>query len=124
MRSRAGVALLAITTLGAAARAVAAAAHSAHISADQRAYSLLALGLSDHGRYGAHGLSGPFHWPPGAPVLFALANPSDPARVDVPRPRVPAAYVAQVAVGTLTIPAAAWVARAAAGTAAGLVAAT
>ena len=108
MRSSAGLALLAITSAGGALRAAAAATHPEHVSADQRAYSLLAVGLSQHGRYAAHGLRGQFHWPPGAPFLFALANLFAPAHhVDLAHPHLPAAYVAQVIVGTLTIPAAA-----------------
>src|SRR4051812_49140356 len=123
MRARARHVVLAITMAGGVLRSVAAATHPVHISVDQRAYSLLALGISEHGRYGSRGLSGPLHWPPGAPALFALANLFDPARIDTAHPRVPAAYVAQVVVSTLLIPAAAWVAREIAGAGAANVAA-
>jgi hypothetical protein len=120
MRNRAGLVLLAITMIGGVLRSVAAATHSAHISTDQRAYSLLALELSEHGRYGSSALSGPFHWPPGAPLLFAAANLFDPAHISAAHPRVPAAYVAQVLVGTALIPAAAWIAGTIAGRAAAI----
>src|SRR3954468_1459498 len=115
MRNRGGLVLLAITMIGGVLRSVAAATHSAHISIDQRAYSLLALEISEHGRYASSALSGPFHWPPGAPVLFAAANLLDPAHVSAAHPRVPAAYVTQVIVGTALIPGAAWIAGAIAG---------
>src|SRR5439155_10265868 len=120
-RERPDPLLLGIIAVAALLRALAAAGHSAHVSTDQRAYSLLALGISEHGRYAASGLAGSFHWPPGAPFLFALANLADPARAAVARPEVPAAYVAQVVVGTATVPAAALVARSVAGRAAALV---
>ena len=122
-RERLDPLLLLIIGAGALLRVLAAAGHSAHVSTDQRAYSLLALGLSEHGHYAASGLSGAFHWPPGAPFLFALANLAAPAHAAVARPEVPAAYVAQVVVGTATVPAAALVARSVAGRAAALIAA-
>ena len=104
--------LWALVGAGGALRAAAAVDHSRHLSADERAYSLLASDLAHHARYGGPGLAGAFHWPPGAPALFALAHLVSAS------PRA-----AQVVVATLTILAAALVARAVAGRAAGLVAA-
>src|SRR5205807_8494198 len=116
MRVLRSPAVAGLTAVGLVLRILAAAGHSAHVSADQRAYSLLGIGISEHGHYAAAGLKGQFHWPPGAPFLFALANLVHPAHhVSSVNPHVPAAYVAQVIVGTLTIPAAAWVAHQAAG---------
>ena len=88
MRARARHVVLALTMAGGVLRSVAAATHPVHISVDQRAYSLLALGISEHGRYASRGLSGPLHWPPGAPALFALANLFDPARIDTAHPLI------------------------------------
>ena len=105
-------ALLAIVAAGCVLRILAAAGHSHHLSADARSYSMLSSDLADHLKYGGKGLSGPFHWPPGAPFLFAFA------RVFGLSP-----YVAQVVVGTLAIVAAALVAWAVAGRRAGLLAA-
>jgi hypothetical protein len=104
--------LLGIIAGGGLLRVLAAAGHSAHVSADQRAYTQLASAIADHGRYAAHGLSGSFHWPPGAPVLFAIAE-----RVGL------SPYVSQVVVATLLIPAAALVAGLAGGRRAALIAA-
>src|SRR2546423_3363294 len=105
-------ALLALVAGGGVLRALAAADHSRHVSADARAYMLLAHNIADRGRYGGPGLSGPFHWPPGAPALFAFARLAGVSP-----------YVGQVVVTTMTIAAAALVAWLVAGRVAGLLAA-
>jgi 4-amino-4-deoxy-L-arabinose transferase-like glycosyltransferase len=118
MRARSRLTFCALGVIAVAAavlRAVAAAGHSAHVSADQHAYTALARAIAEHARYSAHGLSGAFHWPPGAPALFAVADRVGGTSAGP--------YVAQVVVGTATVLAAAWVARQAGGPVAMLVAA-
>ena len=116
-------ALVVTVAIGALLRAVAALDHPSRVSADQRSYALLALHLSENARYGGTGVAGALHWPPGAPALFALANLFDPARISLRHPDVPAAYVAQVVVGTATIVVVAAIADAIAGRLAALLAA-
>jgi 4-amino-4-deoxy-L-arabinose transferase-like glycosyltransferase len=58
-------------TFGLNAR-VAANPHSDYQSADERSYGRLAVDLVDSHKYGARGMREPLHWPPGAPVLFAV----------------------------------------------------
>ena len=77
-----------------------AADHGAFLSTDERAYAALGVALS-HGHYDPPGMDDPLHWPPGTPLLFAIARriagapdaPLDPT----------AAYVAQAIVGVLLI---------------------
>lgn len=124
------VLLVAITATGGVLRADAASDPTVfrgdykpveeYMSADETAYGKLARSLSDHGFYGQSGQEHPVHWPPGAPFLFAFAHELDP------QPRVngnwdvPAAYTAQVIVGTATILAAFALAFVLAGPVAGL----
>jgi hypothetical protein len=124
------VLLVAITATGGVLRADAASDPTVfrpddnppeeYLSADETAYGMLARSLSDHGFYGQPAQEHPVHWPPGAPFLFGLAHELDP------QPRVngnwdvPAAYTAQVIVGTATILAAFALAFVLAGPVAGL----
>jgi Dolichyl-phosphate-mannose-protein mannosyltransferase len=74
-------------------------------SADERAYGTLALNIAEQGHYGdrSTGMSHPLHWPPGAPVLFALAHKLAPREESARTRDIPAAYWAQalVSVGTI-----------------------
>lgn len=47
---------------------------SSYQSADERSYGKLAVNIAEHGRYGDSTMSEPLHWPPGAPVLFAVGH--------------------------------------------------
>src|SRR4051794_35639423 len=60
------------------------AAHprSGYQSADERSYGKLAIGLAEQHRYGAAGMREPLHWPPGAPVLFAIGHRVFPGTED------------------------------------------
>jgi 4-amino-4-deoxy-L-arabinose transferase-like glycosyltransferase len=53
---------------------MAANPRSAYQSADERSYGKLAVDIADRHHYGgsATGMREPLHWPPGAPVLFAV----------------------------------------------------
>jgi hypothetical protein len=110
--------LLAATVL----RLEAAGDRVGHISSDERSYVDLAVDLSTDGTYGGPGMVHPFHWAPGAPALFALADAfaGHPAagRIDVH-----AARQAQAIVGALTVGAAFALAALIAGPWAGLAAA-
>jgi 4-amino-4-deoxy-L-arabinose transferase-like glycosyltransferase len=90
-------------------------------SADERAYVRLARDVRA-GAYGDPGFAHPFHWAPGAPVLFALADTvsgdTGSARIDAH-----AARRAEAVVGVLTVVAAFTLAALIAGAWAGLAAA-
>jgi hypothetical protein len=115
--------LLALTVVGGVLRFVAAADPSAYQSRDERAYAMIARGLAANGHYGNPGMSDPVHWPPGAPLMFALAHEVRPAIRGGGVWDVPSAYPLQALVGTLTIPAAFLLAFLIAGPIAGLLAA-
>ena len=53
---------------------MAANPRSAYQSADERSYGKLAVDIADNHHYGGSstGMREPLHWPPGAPVLFAV----------------------------------------------------
>ncbi len=102
--------LLAIAALGLLLRTWAVLTHGTHESADQHAYALLGLYVSEHGSYGGPLLTDAFHWPPGAPLLFAAANLVAPAHINGAHPDVPAAYVVQAVLGSATVVLAALVA--------------
>jgi hypothetical protein len=65
--------LVVLLSFGLNAR-MAADPRSEYQSADERSYGKLAVDLVDRHSYGggAKGMREPLHWPPGAPVLFAV----------------------------------------------------
>ncbi|QEC46379.1 hypothetical protein FSW04_01480 [Baekduia soli] len=85
------------------------------LSADERAYLRLARDVVERGHWGDLGLKQPFRWAPGTPLLFAAAAELTGQPVDRQT-----AVGAQVAVGTLLIPATFLLAAALAGPLAGL----
>ena len=93
-----------------------------HASADERAYVRLASDLETAGNYGGPSTAHPFHWAPGAPVLFAAADALG-GRPVADRIDVRAARRAQAVVGALTVAAAFALAALIAGPWAGLAAA-
>jgi dolichyl-phosphate-mannose-protein mannosyltransferase len=68
-----GLALALVLIAGAALRAERAVDHGAFLSTDERAYAALGRALS-HGYYDVRGMDDPLHWPPGTPLLFAVAR--------------------------------------------------
>ena len=66
-------ALALVVVTGAGLRAERAIDHGAFLSTDERAYAALGRALS-HGYYDARGMNDPLHWPPGTPLLFAVAR--------------------------------------------------
>jgi hypothetical protein len=115
--------LAALTVVGGILRFDAAADPSAYQSRDEKAYAMIARGLAVTGKYGNPGMSDPVHWPPGAPLMFALAYKANPGIRGDGVWDVPSAYPLQALAGTLTIPAAFVLAFLVAGWGAGLVAA-
>jgi hypothetical protein len=117
--------LVALTVIGGVLRFDAAADPSRYQSKDEQSYAMLARWLVVHHEYGHPGMTDPAHWPPGAPLLFAVAYRVHPeTRNDGAGVwDVPAAYPVQAFVGTLTIPAAFLLGLLVAGSVAGLVAA-
>jgi 4-amino-4-deoxy-L-arabinose transferase-like glycosyltransferase len=116
-------ALLAIVLIAAAAlRVEAAGDRPGHASADERAYVRLASDLRTSGNYGGPTMNHPFHWAPGAPALFAVADALSGhpvgGRIDAR-----AARRAQAVVGALTVAAAFALAALIAGAWAGVAAA-
>src|SRR4051812_2211464 len=94
------VALGLVLITGAALRAQRAAHPGSFLSTDERAYAALGRSLS-HGYYDARGMDDPLHWPPGTPLLFALARQITgvgDARLDPPE-----TYWAQWVVGVALI---------------------
>src|SRR4051794_33515868 len=65
--------LIVLLSFGLNAR-VAADPRSGYQSADERSYGKLAVDIADNHRYGsaATKMKEPLHWPPGAPLLFAV----------------------------------------------------
>ncbi len=115
--------LAALTVVGGVLRFHAASDPSAYQSKDEQSYAMIARGLAVTGNYGNPGMSDPVHWPPGAPLMFALAYKLHPKQRGGGVWDVPSAYPVQALVGTLTIPAAYLLAYLIAGWGAGLVAA-
>jgi 4-amino-4-deoxy-L-arabinose transferase-like glycosyltransferase len=117
-------ALGAILAVGAALRVATAADPGRFLSADERAYSALGIGLADHASYASPRLADPFHWPPGTPVLLALARliGGDATR-DGNALNLAPGYWAHAVVGIALIGAVYVLARAIAGPGAGLAAA-
>jgi 4-amino-4-deoxy-L-arabinose transferase-like glycosyltransferase len=93
-----------------------------HASADERAYVRLASDLRATGNYGGPSMAHPFHWAPGAPVLFAAADALS-GRPVADRIDARAGRRAQAVVGALTVAAAFGLAALIAGPWAGLAAA-
>jgi 4-amino-4-deoxy-L-arabinose transferase-like glycosyltransferase len=118
------IAALALITAAGGALRVAPAAHpSRYQSVDERAYARLARNLVVHHTYGAPEMADPVRWPPGAPVVFAIAYKLRP---EVPADGswdVPAAYRFQWVLSTAAIPATFLLAWLLAGPVAGLLAA-
>ena len=94
-------------------------------SADERSYGKLAVNLATSGHYGdpASGMRDPLHWPPGAPVLFAVGQRLFPSASAVRTFDLPAAYWLQAVISTGTAACAFGLAWIVAGPWAGLVAA-
>jgi hypothetical protein len=86
--------------VGAALRADRAAHHGAFLSTDERAYASLGRALS-HGHYAAPRMDDPLHWPPGTPLMFAVARKLTNASDGTLDPA--AAYWAQALVGVALI---------------------
>jgi 4-amino-4-deoxy-L-arabinose transferase-like glycosyltransferase len=95
-----GLALGLVLVAGAAWRAHQAIEHGEFLSTDERAYSRLGVALS-HGHYDPRGMNDPLHWPPGTPLLFAVARQLTGA-ADTPLDP-PVAYATQAVVGVLLI---------------------
>jgi 4-amino-4-deoxy-L-arabinose transferase-like glycosyltransferase len=107
-RRRIIIVLAAIVLIGGGLRANAAADPDPTLSADEAAYVREAFNLPHYGD---------FHWPPGAPAMFAAS------RVFANEKGLPAAYWFQALVGTLLIATCFAIAAVAAGPIAGLLAA-
>jgi 4-amino-4-deoxy-L-arabinose transferase-like glycosyltransferase len=114
------LALALVVVAGAALRAERAVQPGAFLSTDERAYAALGRALS-HGYYHVAGMDDPLHWPPGTPLLFAVARTLTGVRDTVLAPA--AAYWAQALVGVALILAVFALARLLAGPWAGVVAA-
>jgi hypothetical protein len=113
-------ALAVVLAAGAATRIAGALDHGRFLSTDERAYAMLGLAVS-RGSYSVAAMDDPLHWPPGTPLLFAVARQltgDDGSRLDPA-----AAYWAQVLVGVALIAVAFLVARLVAGPWAGVAAA-
>src|SRR4051812_50034758 len=96
----AAFALALVLVTGAALRAERALNHGAFLSTDERAYAALGRALS-HGYYDVRGMNDPLHWPPGTPLLFAVARQLTGVHDAVLAPA--AAYWAQAFVGVALI---------------------
>ena len=94
---------------------------SAYQSADERAYGMLAIDIAEEHRYGA-GMQEPLHWPPAAPVLFAIGHKLFPGAGDASRYDIRAAYWEQALLTTGTTALAAILAWLLAGPWAGVIA--
>jgi hypothetical protein len=116
--------LCAIVAVGAIARFEVAGDRPGAASADQRSYVRLAGDLRAYGSYGDSSMHQPFHWAPGAPAVFAVADALSGHSVHG-RPEINqrAALHAEAVVGTGTILAAFALAVLLAGAWAGLLAA-
>src|SRR4051794_19832057 len=70
---------------------MAASPRSNYQSADERSYGKLAVDIADNQHYGGASAE-PLHWPPGAPVLFAVAQKLSPWASDTKPYDTRAAY--------------------------------
>src|SRR6201989_933967 len=67
------IVLALVLVAGGAFRADRAVHHGSFLSTDERAYAVLGIAVS-HGHYSARHMNDPLHWPPGTPLLFAVAR--------------------------------------------------
>ena len=89
-----------VLAAGGALRADRAVHHGRFLSTDERAYAVLGIAVS-HGHYTAQSMNDPLHWPPGTPLLFAVARKvAGAGDTDVDPAAV---YAAQWAVGMALI---------------------
>lgn len=119
------VVLLVLIVVGGGALRGLAAAHPdrKYVSQDARSYGLLATSLT-RGHYHQRRNSNDLRWPPGAPVLFAVAAKLDPSSPTAGDPTdLPAAYWLQALVSTATLLLVFALGAVLAGPAAGLIAA-
>jgi 4-amino-4-deoxy-L-arabinose transferase-like glycosyltransferase len=91
-------------------------------SADERSYGQLAIGIAEDFRYG-RSVGDPLHWPPGAPMLFAIGHRLAPGATDEGTTNLGSAYWLQALVSLGTVLAACLLAWALAGPWAAVVAA-
>lgn len=98
---------------------------SSYQSADERSYGKLAVNLADQRHYGdaSTNMREPLHWPPGAPMLFALGHELFPSPSSTETYDLPSAYWLQATVSTGSALAAFGLAALLAGAWAGLAAA-
>jgi len=89
-----------VLVTGVALRAERAVHHGVFLSTDERAYAALGRALS-HGYYDVRGMDDPLHWPPGTPLLFAVARKLTGVHDATLAPA--AAYWAQAIVGVALI---------------------
>jgi 4-amino-4-deoxy-L-arabinose transferase-like glycosyltransferase len=101
------------------------AAHprSGYQSADERSYGKLAIDIAAGHGYGARDMAEPLHWPPGAPVLFAVGHQLFPGANDARTYDIRSAYWEQALLTTGTTLLAALLAWSLAGPWAGVLAA-
>src|SRR4051812_41117938 len=93
---------------------MAANPRSAYQSADERSYGKLAIDIADRHHYGgaATEMKEPLHWPPGAPVLFAIGHKLFPGANDAKTYDIRSVYWEQalLTTGTTALAAAlAWI---------------
>jgi 4-amino-4-deoxy-L-arabinose transferase-like glycosyltransferase len=67
------IALAFVLVGGAVTRILGALDHGRFLSTDERAYAVLSIAVS-RGSYSPASMDDPLHWPPGMPLLFALAR--------------------------------------------------
>jgi 4-amino-4-deoxy-L-arabinose transferase-like glycosyltransferase len=98
---------------------------SSYQSADERSYGKLAVDIADQGHYGSPstGMRDPLHWPPGAPLLFAVGHQIAPDEASRGTFEIPSAYALQALVSLGTVLAAFGLAWAVAGMWPGVIAA-
>jgi 4-amino-4-deoxy-L-arabinose transferase-like glycosyltransferase len=95
--------LILLVSFGLNAR-VAADPRSGYQSADERSYGKLAIDIADNHRYGSAStnMREPLHWPPGAPVLFAVGYKLFGSEHDAKTYDIRAAYWEQAVLTTAT----------------------
>jgi 4-amino-4-deoxy-L-arabinose transferase-like glycosyltransferase len=113
------IAAIVVLSFGLNAR-MAANPRSGYQSADERSYGKLAVDIADNHRYGGSSAE-PLHWPPGAPVLFAIGHKLFPSASDTKSYDIRSAYWEQALLTTGTTALAALLAWLLAGPWAGVV---